>query len=107
MPQPDEVPFDWRSGVIQAIGIILGFSLGFLGDWSMGEGDWRLIHLPALTFLFTGNGFLVLSLYKLTAPRARVAGEHARVAKIFTLGVLLTLIGFVLAIAAAWITDEY
>lgn len=107
MPHPDEVPFDWRSGVIQAIGIILGFSLGFLGEWSMGEGDWRLVHLPALFFLFGGNGLLVFSLYKLTAPKARIAGEHARIAKLFTLGVGLTLVGFILAIAAAWILDDY
>ena len=60
-----------RKGLVQAIGIILGFSLGFLGNWALGEGVWEVIHLPALLTLVGGNAVLIVSLYRLTMPKYR------------------------------------
>jgi hypothetical protein len=95
--------FDWRKGLIQAVGIILGFSLGFLGNWSLsGEEDWQLIHLPALITLVAGNGTLVLTLYRLTMPKYRHVKHPDREVRLFTAGVVLTLAGFLLAIGASW-----
>ena len=97
---------DWRSGLVQAMGVIIGFSLGFLGSWSLGEGNWELIHLPAVIFLVVGNLLLIISLYKLTMPVQ--IGEDIRktVARLFTVGLSMTLLGFVLAIAAAAIVGD-
>ena len=93
-------PYDWRSGLVQSIGIILGFSLGFLGSWSLGDGDWQLIHVPALFFLVVGNGLLIASMYRLASPNYRKTDPH-KLVKLFTWGLVLTLLGFVLAIVAA------
>jgi|SRR5581483_761828 len=95
--------FDWRKGLIQAIGIILGFSLGFLGNWALSEGVWEWIHLPALVSLVTGNAVLILSLYRLSMPKYRRRKHPGREVHFFTVGTVLTLVGFLLAIGAAWI----
>lgn len=94
--------FDWRSGLVQAIGIILGFSLGFLGSWSLAEGDWEPIHLPALITLIAGSIVLIASLYRLTLPKHRNS-DPATLVRLFTVGIALTLVGFVLTVVAAWI----
>ena len=94
--------FDWRKSLIQAIGIVLGFSLSFLGNWSLGEGNWEPIHLPALFALVGGAAVLVMSLYRITMPKYR-RSHTAREVELFTLGAGLTLLGFLLAIGAAWI----
>lgn len=101
MAEPD---YDWRKGLVQAIGIILGFSLGFLGNWGLGEGEWELIHLPALFCLVGGNAVLIVSLYRLTMPKYRREKNPGREVHYFTVGVVLTLVGFFLAIVAAWIS---
>ena len=93
--------FDWRKSLLTAIGIVLGFSLSFLGNWSLGEGNWELIHLPALFSLVGGNAILVVSLYRLTMPKYRKS-HTGREVELFTLGAGLTLLGFLLAIIAAW-----
>jgi len=94
--------FDWRKSLVQATGIVLGFSLSFLGNWSLGEGHWEAIHLPALLALVGGNAILVMSLYRLTMPKYRKS-HTGREVELFTLGAGLTLLGFLLAIGAAWI----
>lgn len=99
----EEEDFDWRGGVIQAVGIILGFALGFLGRWSLGDGKWELIHLPALLSLLGGAGLLIYSIHRLTAPKHRAEKDSSRTVTLTTLGIALTLTGFVLAIVAAWI----
>lgn len=96
--------FDWRRAILQAIGIVLGFSLGFLGNWSLADGKWELIHLPALICLVSGNAVLIATLYRLTMPKYRRRKKEVdREAHLFTLGASLTLGGFLLAIVAAWI----
>lgn len=95
--------FDWRKGLIQAIGIILGFSLGFLGNWALSDGVWEMIHLPALLSLIAGNAILIVSLYRLSMPKYRREKHPGREVQFFTVGTVLTLAGFLLAIGAAWI----
>lgn len=101
MAKADE--FDWRKALLQAIGIVLGFSLGFLGNWSLADGQWEPIHLPALICMVVGNAILIVTLYRLTMPKYRRGKEGDRESQLFTFGVSLTLAGFLLAIVAAWI----
>ena len=98
--QQEQVPFDWRSALVQAIGIILGFSLAFLGSWSLGEGDWDLIHIPPLTFLVAGNAMLIATIHRLISPDYQKT-DSRKLVRLFTWGMIVTLVGFVMAIGAA------
>lgn len=103
MAEEDDEDFDWRGGIVQAVGIILGFSLAFLGKWSLGDGEWHLIHLPALLCLIGGCGVLIYTIYHLTHTKYHDSDDPTHAVKVFTFGISLTLAGFVLAIVAAWI----
>lgn len=98
-----EEDFDWRGGMIQSVGIILGFALAFLGRWSLSDGRWELIHAPALLALIGGCGLLIYSMYRLTMPKYRHHKDPSTDVRLCTAGMALTLAGFVLAIIAAWI----
>ena len=95
--------FDWRGSIVQAVGIILGFSLAFLGKWSLGDGVWHVIHLPALVCLVGGCAILIYTIYHLTHTKYHDNDDPTHAVRVFTLGISLTLAGFVLAIVAAWI----
>lgn len=109
MPEQQEDDFDWRGGIVQSTGIILGFSLNFLGRWSLAPGNWELIHMPALACLLGGCAALIYSMYRLSMPHFRNE-EHPSFqedptfdVRLCTSGIAVTLLGFVLAIGAAWI----
>ncbi|HJT17653.1 MAG TPA: hypothetical protein VJ853_09705 [Thermoanaerobaculia bacterium] len=99
----EEEDFDWRGGIVQAVAIILGFSFAFMGRWSLGEGQWEWIHLPALVALAGGAALLIYTIHHLTAPANRDDADESRAVIICTTGMALILAGFVLAIGAAWI----
>jgi dolichol kinase len=95
--------FDWRKTLIQAIGLVLGFSLAFLGNWSLSDGEWELIHIPALVCLVGGNATLIACLYRLTMPKYRRRKESGYEVHMFTAGAALVLVGFLASVVAAWI----
>jgi zinc transporter ZupT len=103
MEDENEDDFDWRGGMTQAVGIILGFSLNFLGRWSLAEGKWEWIHMPALLALVGGCGVLIYSMYRLTMPQFQHHTDPSHDVILCTSGIVVTLLGFVLAIVAAWI----
>ena len=87
---------DYRSPLVAALGIIVGFLLGFLGQWVTeetfalkGAGD-------VLTFIgsIAGIVLLIVALYRILLPRdpsKETAGAYLRILRLGVLGVALPL----------------
>jgi hypothetical protein len=96
-----------RNGSITGIGIVLGFSLTFSGQWSMGSGKW----VPAQAIAIGVYGFgILLQLYALWCvlplPPA-LHSQHRQAINTFFVGVALVLIGLAAHVLIDIILDLY
>ena len=86
--------------MIMAIGTILGFTLGFLTNWSLGgQEDWSLADLPTLVGLFVGIVLMVTSLYRILPHKIKVR-EYERARKYFIAGIISSFTGVFTTILA-------
>jgi hypothetical protein len=95
-----------RSGSLTGMGILLGFSLTFIGQWSIGPGSWSWY--SAAVVLIAGVGiyqqlralFAVLWLPPLSVE------AHKTAVRRFRIGVTLTLLAFGLHVVLDVLTDK-
>jgi len=101
-PRPTD---EQRSGSLTGIGILLGFSLTFTGQWSIGSGKW--IWRSAIAVLVAGVG-IVIQLSALFAilglPQLSVEAHQNAVGR-FRFGVILMLVAFALHVMVDVLTD--
>lgn len=94
----DEIELkDYRQPVVTSLGVILGFLLGFLGQW-VTEDNFALTSLSDhLTFFgcVFGASFLLVALYRMLTPNAQRIGitrYYVRTLFIYMTGIVLPLI---------------
>lgn len=95
---------DYRQPLVTSLGVILGFFLGFLGQW-ITEDDFSLNLISEYVTLFgtvVGAGLLLYALYRMLSP---VNPETARVYYARTLTIYMTgvLVPFISILAAAFV----
>jgi len=93
-----EVTF--RNGSITAIGVVVGFSLGFLSRWSALPGEWTHSDLVSVALITLGLVLQIKSLADLLLISCLQLKRYNRSIWIFLTGLALVGSGVILAIFA-------
>src|SRR5215207_6552203 len=73
----------FRNGSITAIGVVVGFSLGFLSRWSALPGEWSLSDLVSVALITLGLALQVKSLADLLLVSSLQLKRYNRSIRIF------------------------
>jgi hypothetical protein len=90
----------FRNGSLTAIGVVVGFSLGFLSRWAGTPGTWSYADLLAVAAITIGIALQIKSLADLLSIRSLVMTRYNRSIRIFMAGLILVAMGVVIAIFA-------
>ena len=99
-PAPQVVPTGYRQGIITAITVLLGFSLGFWRFWgfdSPGEWDWR--SLLAAVALLAAVVLQIVALFRALRVEDDAVPEYRKTVRCF----IASAIALVIGLAAAMI----
>jgi hypothetical protein len=95
-----------RNGSITGIGIVLGFSLTFTGQWSLGAGAWRWYSAAALGVAVCGIVMQLRALFTMFELPSVTTEVHGRAVRGFKLGVVLMLVAFGLHVFLDFLADH-
>jgi hypothetical protein len=90
----------FRNGSITAIGVVVGFSLGFLSRWAALPGDWMPSDLVSVALITLGLALQVKSLADLLLVSSLQLKRYNRSIRIFLAGLILVSLGVVFAVFA-------
>lgn len=93
-----KVSDDARNGLITAIGIILGFSLTFLAQWSLDDSDWELRDLLPMVVLLAGVSMMLAALKRALIPYHQNIPHYEKTVQLFFWSIVVVLFGFVVSI---------
>jgi hypothetical protein len=93
----------FRNGTMTAIGVLLGFSLGFLNSWGRNPLPWDFYDLWAAAPLIAGILLQIVALYFMLQPESLQLANYRRAIKFFVAGLLLACTGVFIAL----IDDAY
>lgn len=101
MPEPDpeeKIDATFRNGSLTAAGIILGFSLNFIGRWVSNPNDWTLIDIAPMVLLTIGIAFQVKVFADLLARDSLIAAKYDRSRRLFLIGLVIVAVGMGIAL---------
>ena len=87
-----------RNGLITAIGVLLGFALTYLYQWSFKSGEWVNASYPTLISLFLGIVLITGSLAQLIIPYQPTIAQYKRAVKTFIFGIAIVFTGVFISI---------
>lgn len=90
----------FRNGSVTAIGVVAGFSLAFLANWTLSPGRWHGPALMAFVLLAFGIGFQIRALAGLLELSSLEQSRYERLVRRFVTGIYLTAAGVLLALLA-------
>jgi uncharacterized membrane protein YiaA len=96
----DEIDPTFRNGSITAVGVVVGFSLGFLSRWAALPGQWTRADLIAVACITVGIASQVKALTDLLGVRSLERPIYERCVRYFISGVVIVAVGVVMAIFA-------
>jgi hypothetical protein len=99
-PQRTSIDATFRNGSLTAIGVVAGFSLGFLSRWAATPGEWSNADLVAVAAITLGIAFQIKALASLLSVTSLILTRYNRAVRIFMIGLILVAVGVVLAIFA-------
>lgn len=92
------IPEGFRSGVITAITVILGFSFLFLRSWAFElPGEWTLSGAAAAILLLISIILQLVALFRSLQVRDEISAEYALTLRWFFSAVIVLLISLVVA----------
>lgn len=98
-PDPEErIDATFRNGSLTAAGIILGFSLNFIGRWLSNPNDWSRIDIIPMIVLTIGIAIQVKVLADLLARDSLIAAKYDRSRRLFLIGVVIVAVGIGIAL---------
>ena len=97
-PRQATIDATFRNGSLTAIGVVVGFSLGFLSRWASTPGEWAHADLVAVAAITLGIAFQIKALADLLSRKSLAAARYDRSVRIFLTGLVLVATGVVLAI---------
>jgi hypothetical protein len=100
VPAGDEPRIDatFRNGSVTAVGIILGFSLGFLSQWASNPIAWSVVDIAAAAPIITGIGLQGKAFADLLSTQSLLLANYDRARRIFLIGLGLVAGGVAIAI---------
>jgi hypothetical protein len=90
----------FRNGSVTAIGVVVGFSVGFLSRWSALPGEWMHSDLVSVALITLGLALQVKSLADLLLVSSLEVKRDNRSIRFFLTGLILVGLGVVLAVFA-------
>lgn len=90
----------FRNGSVTAIGVVGGFSLAFLSNWTLMPGRWSGSAFVAFALLALGIAFQLRALVGMLETSSLRRVRYNRLVKIFAIGIYLTAAGVLLALIA-------
>ncbi|MEZ0172662.1 hypothetical protein [Microvirga sp. TS319] len=101
-PLPERTTIDstFRNGSLTAIGVVVGFSLGFLSRWAGLPGDWERSDLIAVSAITLGIVLQIKALANLLAIDSLRIDKYNRSVRIFIIGLMLVACGIAAALFA-------
>lgn len=106
IPSPSNLTDTQRNGSITGIGILLGFSLTFTGQWSLGPGHWTWNSAAVLVVAICGIVMQLRALFAMFALPPLSMEAHGRAVHGFKLGVALMLAAFGLHVFLDFLGDH-
>ncbi|MFC4277129.1 hypothetical protein [Achromobacter aloeverae] len=98
--RPRDLPQGFRAGLITAITVLLGFSLGFLRYWGLdAPGDWSALSVIPGVSLFLATLLQILTLYRALRLEDEAEAEYRKTVRWFIASAMLLLVGVT---AALW-----
>src|SRR6478672_8112387 len=88
----------FRNGSVTAVGIVLGFSLGFLSQWASNPIEWTRIDILAAFPIVLGIVFQGKAFAALLAVDSLVLRNYERARVVFLIGLTLVAAGIAIAI---------
>lgn len=83
----------FRNGTMTAVGIMLGFSLGFITRWATSPGVWNPADVLAIFPLLAGVLLQTMALARLLRPTCLETSRYERTMTVFLWGLILTAAG--------------
>ncbi|MDY0883822.1 hypothetical protein ACFPL7_14865 [Dongia soli] len=94
----ERIDATFRNGSITAVGILTGFSLGYVSQWVSDPSPWDIYDLLAVCPLILGVIMQVMALAALLSVTSLYLGHYNRAKKTFLIGLFLTAIGITIAV---------
>ncbi|ODT12634.1 MAG: hypothetical protein ABS35_39680 [Kaistia sp. SCN 65-12] len=94
----------FRNGSLTAIGIIIGFSLGFTVQWATDDSPWMISDVAEAIALGIGIALQIMALAEMLEVNSLEIPVYQRAKNRFLLGLLLTALGIAMMIAVNAIT---
>ena len=88
----------FRNGSLTAIGIVLGFSLGFTAQWATDDSPWILSDYVAAIALTIGIVLQIMSLAEMLEVNSLEIPVYQRAKNHFMHGLMVTAVGIALVI---------
>jgi hypothetical protein len=98
--EPTTIDSTFRNGSITAIGVVVGFSLGFLARWAGLPGEWAYVDLFSVATITLGIGLQIKSLADLLLVSSLQLKRYNRSIRIFLAGLILVALGIMMALFA-------
>jgi threonine/homoserine/homoserine lactone efflux protein len=106
---PDLISDTSRNGMITAIGIFLGFALGFIAPWSLNPSwsidpqheAWKWWDIITLLLVFGGIGVITCTLYRVLVPYEQPQERWQGHVLSFIIGILFVFGGLLWAIVVS------
>jgi hypothetical protein len=90
----------FRNGSLTAVGVVVGFSLGFLSRWAGLPGAWADSDVFAVLAITGGIGLQIKALAELLSIGSLIVSRYKRSIRIFIAGLVLVALGVAVAIFA-------
>jgi multisubunit Na+/H+ antiporter MnhB subunit len=83
-----------RNGSITALGVLLGFSIAILSEWSNRPGKWELAGAIPLFLYGSSVALQVLALYRALQVPRETQEQHRRTINLAVIGLIVMFAGF-------------
>jgi multisubunit Na+/H+ antiporter MnhB subunit len=83
-----------RNGSITALGVLLGFSIAILSEWSNRPGKWELVGAIPLFLYGSSVALQVFALYRVLQVPREMQVEHRRTINLAVVGLVVMFAGF-------------
>jgi hypothetical protein len=104
---PARIDAAFRNGSLTAVGIILGFSLGFTVQWATDPDPWTWLDVLASVFLMAGLTLQIKSLAELLEVDSLEVPVYRRAKNRFLKGLMITGGGVLITIAANLLDEGF
>ena len=88
-----------RNGSITALGVLLGFSIAILSEWSNRPGKWEPVGAIPLFLYGSSVALQVLALYRALQIPREIQAQHGRTINLAVIGLAVMFLGFLSTIA--------